>query len=368
MPENAARMIVTDAGADTVLAFVGRLDAMAVARLWRPVINSSRRVRGRPLVFDLSALEACDMAGATLLAAAEEAHGAPATLHGDTAQIRALLTLARSAGSTPSPAPAVRPQTTREVLHAGLIAAGDGFAFLGQALFATIRLPARRRMLRRSDLLRYADQAGVQSLPLVLMLGFLMGLILAFQSAVPMRQFGAELFVANLVSVSLTRELGPLLAAIILAGRTASAFAAEIGTMKVNQEVDALVTMGLDPMTMLVLPRLAAAVLVMPVMAVVLDLAGLLGMAVVMRGFGYPLAIIELQVQLWTTPADLIGGLIKAACFGAVIAAIGCRAGLGTGIGPRAVGLSATAAVVGGIVATIVLDGVFAVFFNRLGI
>ncbi len=144
-------------------------------------------------------------------------------------------------------------------------------------------------MLRLPDLLRYADQAGVRSLPLVVLLGYLIGLILAFQSAVPMRRFGADIFVANLVAISLLRELGPLLAAVILAGRTGSAFAAEIGTMKVNEEIDALVTMGLDPMTMLVLPRMIAAMLVMPVMTLTLDIAGLLGMATVMRGFGFPL-------------------------------------------------------------------------------
>src|SRR5213079_147103 len=106
---------------------------------------------------------------------------------------------------------------------------------------AVVRLPVRRRMLRLPDLLRYVDQAGVRSLPLILLLGYLIGLILAFQSAIPMQRFGATVFVANLVAISLLRELGPLLAAVILAGRTGSAFAAEIGTMKVNEEIDALV-------------------------------------------------------------------------------------------------------------------------------
>ncbi len=165
-------------------------------------------------------------------------------------------------------------------------------AFIGEAAVAVVRLPVRRRMLRMSDLLRYVDQAGVRALPLVLMLGYLIGLILAFQSAVPMRRFGADIFVANLVALSLVRELGPLLAAVILAGRTGSAFAAEIGTMKVNEEVDALITMGLDPMTMLVLPRIIAAMLVMPVLTLTLDLAGMIGMATVMRGFGFPLVTI----------------------------------------------------------------------------
>jgi phospholipid/cholesterol/gamma-HCH transport system permease protein len=368
MPTPTSGLTTTEASGRTVLAFDGRLDASSVARLWGQALGAARRARDRALALDLSRLETCDMAGAAMLAAVERAHGVPPDLIGANQQVSALLARAREAGAPVAPAPPPPAPSTKEMLHAGLTAAGTGVVFLGEATLAAIRLPARRRMIRWADLLRYTDQAGVSSLPLVVMLGFLMGLILAFQSAVPMREFGAELFVANLVSVSLTRELGPLLAAVILAGRTASAFAAEIGTMKVNEELDALVTIGLDPMTMLVLPRLAAGLIVMPVMTVVLDLAGLLGMAVVMRGFGYPLSIIETQVQYWTTPADLYGGLVKAACFGVVIAAIGCRAGLSTGKGPRAVGLSTTAAVVGGIVATIVLDGVFAVFMNRLGI
>ena len=240
-------------------------------------------------------------------------------------------------------------------------------AFLGEAVVALVRLPSRARQFRRADLLRTADQAGVGAVPLTLLLGTLMGLILAFQSLVPMRRFGADLYVANLVAISLIRELGPLLAAIILAGRTGSAFAAEIGTMKVNQEIDALTTMGIDPMTMLVLPRMIAAMVVMPALTVVLEMSGLLGMTLVMVGAGYPLVTIGNQVAQWVQPADFFGGIAKAVVFGAVVAGIGCRAGLATGIGPRAVGLSATAAVVGGIVATVVLDGIFAVVFYQLG-
>ena len=205
------------------------------------------------------------------------------------------------------------------------------------------------------------------SLPLVMLLGYLIGLILAFQSAVPMRRFGADIFVANLVAISLLRELGPLLAAVILAGRTGSAFAAEIGTMKVNEEIDALVTMGLDPMTMLVLPRMIAG-----------DAghAGDDAGAGDRRAAGHDDGDARLRLsaggdraagaELGDGSAICIGGLFKAMCFGVAVAAIGCRAGLGTGVGPRAVGLSATAAVVGGIVATIVLDGVFALMFYRL--
>ena len=223
-------------------------------------------------------------------------------------------------------------------------------------------------MLRLRDIVRYADQAGVKAIPLVLLLGFLMGLILAFQSAVPMRRFGADLYVANLVAISLLRELGPLLSAVILAGRTGSAFAAEIGSMKVNQEVDALATMSLDPVTMLVLPRLIAAILAMPALVLALDVAGLLGMATVMTAFGYPFVTVAHQVQAAASAIDLFGGLFKGMCFGFAVAVIGCRAGLATGVGPRAVGQAATAAVVGGIVATIFLDGLFALLFYRLGL
>jgi phospholipid/cholesterol/gamma-HCH transport system permease protein len=228
------------------------------------------------------------------------------------------------------------------------------------------RLPARRRMVRVRDLLGLIDMAGVQAIPLVLLMGFLIGLILAFQSAIPLRAYGADLLVAYLVSISLARELGPLLAAVILAGRTGSAYAAEIGTMKVNQELDALSTMGLDIMTMQVLPRMFAAMLVMPVLTIALLLAGLVGMASVMVMLGFTSTAVINQIQLSVKLTDLFGGLFKATCFGAAIAAIGCRSGLATGSGPRAVGIAATSAVVGGIVATVMLDGGFALLFYRL--
>lgn len=365
MPE--AALTVADSPERAVLRFSGHLDSPTAAAIWHRTVRAARAARGRPLVLDLSAVTSCDMAGATLIVTAERVHEASADLAGAPEQVLALVGLARRAAAPGRAMPPAPPVSVREAFRTGLYAAAEGFAFLGEAAVALIRLPQRRRMVRASDFVRFADQAGVRAIPLVLLLGFLMGLILAFQSAVPMRQFGAELYVANLVSVSLTRELGPLLTAVILSGRTASAYAAEIGTMKVNEEIDALTTMGLDPMSMLVLPRMAAAVLVMPTLTLVLDISGLIGMAVVMRGFGYSLTILENQVQYWTTPADLIQGLVKGAVFGLVIASVGCRSGLSTGVGPRAVGLSATAAVVGGIVATIVLDGVFAVFFNRLG-
>ena len=353
-----------------VLVLTGELDVAGTAALWRAVLRGARAARGRALVFDLGGLTEFDMAGATLIAAADTAHGAPARIERASEKAARLLARARAAARAPRPAAPSVPARwfPGAILRAGLVAGAQGLSFLGEATVAVLRLPARRRMFRLRDVVREADQAGFRALPLVLLLGYLIGLILAFQSAIPMHQFGADIFVANLVSVSLLRELGPLLAAVILAGRTGSAFAAEIGTMKVNQEIDALVVMGLDPMTLLVLPRMLATLLITPVLTLTLDAAGMLGMTTVMRGFGYTLPAIQQQVQSAATVGDLAGGLAKAAVFGVAVAAIGCRSGLGTGIGPRAVGFSATAAVVGGIIATIALDGAFAILFYRLGL
>ena len=351
----------TDAGS-TVLSFTGALDSTAAGALWQDAMKAAG---DQPhLILDLAALTTCDTTGAALLANLADHEGAE--IRNANAQVQALLD--RVQAIAPAPAPPVPPPVTwRDVLRASSTAALGGTAFLGESVVALVRLPARARQFRSADLLRTADQAGVRAVPLTVLLGTLMGLILAFQSLVPMRRFGADLFVANLVAISLIRELGPLLAAVILAGRTGSAFAAEIGTMKVSQEIDALTTMGIDPVTMLVLPRMLAAMMVMPALTVILEMAGLLGMTLVMVGAGYPPITIGNQVAQWVKPEDFFGGIAKAVVFGAVVAGIGCRAGLATGIGPRAVGLSATAAVVGGIVATIVLDGLFAVLFYRLG-
>jgi len=349
-----------------VLVFGGKLDAASIGPIWHSGMKAARTARGQILMFDLAQIASADMGGAAFLAALEKEHGGEAELIGEREGLRALLERARFASQFPARSEPQQRIDALDVATAAIRLVATSISFIGEAAVALFALPRRHRMLRKRDLLVYIDQAGVRSLPLVLLLGFLIGLILAFQSAVPMRRFGADIFVANLVALSLLRELGPLLAAVILAGRTGSAYAAEIGTMKINEEIDALTTMGLDPMTMLVLPRIMAAMLVMPVMTLALDVAGMLGMATVMRGFGFPLVTIARQVQNWVTAGDMYGGLFKAVCFGTAVASIGCRAGLGTGVGPRAVGLSATAAVVGGIVATIALDGIFALAFYRL--
>lgn len=238
--------------------------------------------------------------------------------------------------------------------------------FLGEFSFHFLNMILRPFSLRWGDTIRVAERVGVDALPIILLIGFLLGLIMAFQSAVPMRIYGAELFVANLIGLSLLRELGPLITSVILAGRTGSSFAAELGTMKINEELDAMTTMGLEPVRFLVLPRVVAAVAMVPLLTVFFNLAGLIGGLVVLKSFGYPMVVYVNQVVSAVTMGDLAGGLLKSCVFGALVAGLGCYMGLSTKSGAGAVGESTTRAVVSGIIAIAVADGVFAVVFFLL--
>lgn len=367
-PDQAgARLALREEKGGRVLAALGRLDMAATARLWPEALRAGRG--GGIAVLDLSGLESLDSAGAVmLLTAAPEAEP-----RGASEPVAAVLErMRRALAAAPAPVKArapFHPITAIGRATVGVLRdARSAVAFIGETAVTALRAMARPRLLRVSEVLRHLDEVGTRAFPLTLLLGFLIGVILAYQSSIPLRRFGAEVFVPNLVGISLVRELGPLLAGVVLAGRTGSAFAAELGTMTVNEEVDALRIMGVDATAMLVLPRLLAATLVMPVLALLMNLSGIAGMTLIMATLGYPWAAVESQLQQWVTLTDLMGGLFKAACFGLVIAGIGCRAGLSAGRGPRAVGDAATAAVVGGIVAIVVMDGIFAVLFFRLGI
>jgi len=364
-----ARMDTRPEGSGRRLVFNGSLDTAAAAALWPEAMRAARGAR--PLALDLGGVTALDTAGAVLLLRLEQVAG-KAEWHGLAAgPLQALLDRTREAlarpQAKPQPALPFLGQVGQATLDQGK-ALLTRVAFLGETLLAaiaTLRAPWR---LRLSEVLRHLDEAGLRAFGLTILLGFLIGLILAFQSSIPMKQFGAEIFIPNLVGISLLRELGPLMAAVVLSGRTGSAYAAELGTMTVNEEIDALRIMGIDPIAWLVLPRLLAAMLVMPVLALVMNLAGLVGMAVVMGTLGFPPIAVVNQLQAWVHLGDLAGGLAKAATFGLAIGLVGCRAGLAAGRGPRAVGDAATSAVVGGIVAMVLLDGLFATLFYRLGL
>lgn len=214
----------------------------------------------------------------------------------------------------------------------------------------------------------YIQDVGPNSIPLTFLIGLLFGLIMAFQSAGLLKSFGAEIYVANLVSVALVKELGPLLMAIILTGRIASAYAAEISAMQVNQEVDALKVMGLDPIPYLVLPRLVATALIAPFVALFMDVFGLLGCGIVMRAEGFSRPVIIEQMFTFLSFGDFASSFIKSMIFGFLIAGIGCFQGLNSERNAAAVGVATTQTMVMCIVLVTSTDGLFTTLLFYLGV
>jgi len=211
-------------------------------------------------------------------------------------------------------------------------------------------------------------KAGVDAVPVVSLLGFLIGVILAYQCAVAMQRYGITSAIPAVVGIAMFRELGPLITAVLLAGRSGSAYAAEIGTMTVTEEVSALRTLGLNPVRFLAVPRVLAAMLVTPLLAVFCNLLGVLGGYTVMAGYQFTFAQYVNAVRHATNYQDLAGGVLKTVAFAFIVGGIGCLRGLRTGDGPGAVGDSTTRAVVAGIVLVIVTDGLFGVAYYYLGI
>ena len=235
------------------------------------------------------------------------------------------------------------------------------FAVFGETLVSLLTLPFHPRSFRFGDAALAFQRATFDGLPISTGIGFLLGVILAFQSAAALKMFGVEVYVADLLTIGLFRELGPLVTAIILAGRSGSAFAAEIGTMKVNEELDALTTMGLKPVRFLVLPRVFAACAAMPILTVFSELAGLIGGSLVLGLMNVPSSVYWAHVTSTANLTMISFGLAKGALFGLAVGLIGCSAGMRTKSTADGVGVSATAAVVGGIVAIAVMDGLLAV-------
>ncbi len=248
-------------------------------------------------------------------------------------------------------------------------AAGDSLAFLGEATMSFGRLVSGRARFRRSDLWLVVEDCGVRALPIVSLISILVGLILAFVGAVQLALFGAQIFVANLVGIGMAREMGAMMTAIIMAGRTGAAFAAQLGTMQVNEEIDALKTLGIPPMDFLVLPRMLALILMMPILCLYANLLGIIGGAIVGIGMLDITAAQYLsQTKAALSPTDFAVGVVKAAVFGVLIALSGCLRGMQSGRSASAVGAAATSAVVTAIVLIVVVDGLFAVITNVLGI
>ena len=241
-------------------------------------------------------------------------------------------------------------------------------AFLGETAVTALGMFLRPRDFRFRDMLLTFQRAGFDGLPITVLIGFLLGLILAFESAASLRTFGVEVYVADLIAIGLFRELGPLITAIILAGRSGSAFAAEIGTMKVDEELDALTTFGLPPVRFLVLPRVVAATLAMPVLTIFAELAGLVGGLIVLQLMNVPPVVFWNHVMSSTSCFCISLGLGKSLLFGFLVGLIGCACGMRTRNTADGVGVSTTSAVVGGIIAIAVTDGLLAVICYRMGV
>ncbi len=241
--------------------------------------------------------------------------------------------------------------------------------FVGEVCISSLGFAAGRARFRRRDFWELIHDCGIRALPIVALISVLVGLILAFVGAVQLRLFGAQIYIADLVGIAMAREMGAVMTAVIMAGRTGAAFAAQLGTMQVNDEIDAFRTMGINVMEFLVAPRIWALLLMMPLLCLYADFMGILGGFVVGVGMlDIPLMQYWEQTRQAIRPLDIYIGLGKSLCFAVLVAAAGCLKGLQCGRSAGDVGRAATAAVVAGIVAIIVADGIFAVICDILGV
>ena len=241
--------------------------------------------------------------------------------------------------------------------------------FLGEITLSIGRFFRGKANYQRSDLWVTIQETGAEAFPIVSLIAFLVGVILAFVGVVQLNKFGAGIYVADLVAVGVVREMGAIMAGIIMAGRTGAAFAAQLGTMKVNEEIDALKTMGVDPIDFLVLPKLIALIIMMPLLSIYANFLGIIG------GASVALSILDVSAYQYVVQTiysvdivDFAGGLFKATVYGVLVAIAGCRCGMECGNSAAAVGLSTTSAVVSGIVAIVVSNAILNVIYTILEI
>ncbi|MDO8422730.1 MAG: ABC transporter permease [Parvibaculum sp.] len=356
---------------DWSIAFVSRIDEDL-----RRLVGTAGEAR--TAVLDVGGVTRLDTSGAFVLnrmATAFEASGLSPRYEGLQAQHRTLLEKVSALESPAVPAVA-RPRASIDVVErigAGVVAFGREaiivLEFLGavvSAIFDVIRHPSKLRVV---PLVHHMERAGFDALPLICLLTFLIGAVIAQQGASQLKQFGADVFTVNLITIIFLREVGLLLTAIIVAGRSGSAFTAEIGSMKMREEIDAMRTLGLDPMQMLIVPRVLALIIVLPLLTFVADIMGLIGGGVVaMTQLGMaPSVYIERMrdsAVFWTFGV----GILRAPFMALAIGLIGCRAGLDVTGSAESVGSQTTRSVVFSIFLVIVLDALFAMFFTAVGL
>jgi len=244
----------------------------------------------------------------------------------------------------------------------------ESITFIGEVMIGFFRYFTNPAKIRFKDILVTSEKLGVNAFFIIALVNFLVGLVIAFQSAIPLSKYGGAIFVADLLVLSVFKELGPLMTAIVVNGRSSSAFAAEIGTMKVNEEIDALTTMGINKIRFLVMPKFIATLVMLPILTIFGILFAMLGGLVVMISLGFPPITYLNEITLAASYKDLLAGLFKTIFFAMIIAGVGCLEGLRTKSGASAVGDSTTKAVVKGIILIVVVDGIFGVVYYSLGI
>ena len=368
-------LVTTRAGGDTRVELRGRVVLAGISAL----SGDLGRLEGLgPTVVDLSRVEAMDTAGAWLLVTTIqrlEAAGAPVLLQGANPAHEMLLdtvsrTLPQKAdGVSERPGSFHRLERLGHVAAEGLGTFVDMLSFFGLVVARLGTTAIRPWRLRVTALVHHMQEAGLNAVPIVSLMAFLIGVVLAFQGAAQLRQFGAEVFVVDLIAISVLRELGILLTAIIVAGRSASAFTAAIGSMKMREEIDAMRTLGLDPIEVLVLPRVLALLVMLPLLGLVADVMGLLGGALMSWAeLGISPGMFRTRLLDSTDVSHFLIGIIKAPFFAIIIGVIGCYQGMQVESNAESLGRLTSKSVVMAIFMVIVADAVFSIFFAALGV
>ena len=363
-----------DAGARRLLALSGVVTVRTLARL-QVELESLPPMDTR---IDLSQIEGLDTAGAWALVTLEQRMteaGHYTEIEGADPSHRELLKSVRAAlPEIPRVDSRRRTWTDRLEVTGRAVAAGGVFAvelvgYLGLFLARLGRSVIHPREFRLTALVHHCEDVGLRAVPIVSLMAFLIGVVLAFQGSAQLRQFGAEVFVVDLIAISILRELGILLTAIIVAGRTASAFTAAIGSMKMREEIDAMRTLGIDPAMALFVPRILALLLMLPILGLIANIMGLLGGAIMSWiELGISPAMFRTRLIESTDIGHVMVGMIKAPVFAMIIGVVGCHAGMKVGSNAESLGRMTSSAVVTAIFAVIVADALFSIFFAQMGV
>ena len=357
-------------GEEATIRLAGRLSLDDLEPLMADLQAIPGRLMPRRLSVDLAGVEYLDSAGALVLIELQNrarALSIPVDLLNVSEKDHGLLSLI-------DPEVLQRPPLRPEIVQSPILETlgelsrrqfrdfQEIMSFVGDIITALVYCLAHPRVVRWADVMFYMKRAGADGLPIVALISLLLGLIMAFMSSLQLKQFGANIYVANLVTIAMVRELGPIMTAIIVAGRSGSAFAAEIGTMIVNDEVNALLTMGFDPTRFLAVPKVLATMVVVPILTVYADLFAILGGLIVgVTGLDLTAFTYIQQTKSSISIFDFVTSLIKAIVFAVLISGIGCQRGFQVRGGAEGVGMSTTSAVVSAIFLIVVFDSAFAI-------